>query len=409
MPKRIMWKKGMRLTDEILALSDKCTEELVSKGLVLSTCGRIGLLPGVRKFNLSVDINNEVIDIVSIDCVGLTKNGSLIDVQYDTNYTNTFDTRAILPSQNTNSRFHLCISALDDVRDTNDGMCETQYGFIVIEENSPVPDNSLPIARILYDEYCWRTDEEDFVPPCLYVKSHSKYEELALKFLHVLKDINAGLPQQLLTEKGDAVKIFWPLVQQLMITMDKEQDTMTPMIFLSCLQQLASAFYCACCLDEYITVSNPEQYISFINTSCNYKNTYKIIREGVNLSYLINEKVKTFSAEPIRQVEPPSLPAPSIEKSQLRQMIKFGNAQIRVTNNAPGATIYYTIDGSMPNQSSKSGNTIVIESGFTDDWHKEPPKNVTIKVVAYKDGICSEVETYDAQIRKGNPFAGKQI
>lgn len=367
-------EKGMRLTDEILALSDKCTEELVSKGLVLSTCGRIGLLPGVRKFNLSVDINNEVIDIVSIDCVGLTKNGSLIDVQYDTNYTNTFDTRAILPSQNTNSRFHLCISALDDVRDTNDGMCETQYGFIVIEENSPVPDNSLPIARILYDEYCWRTDEEDFVPPCLYVKSHSKYEELALKFLHVLKDINAGLPQQLLTEKRDAVKIFWPLVQQLMITMDKEQDTMTPMIFLSCLQQLASAFYCACCLDEYITVSNPEQYISFINTSCNYKNTYKIIREGVNLSYLINEKVKTFSAEPIRQVEPPSLPAPSIEKSQLRQMIKFGNAQIRVTNNAPGATIYYTIDGSMPNQSSKSGNTIVIESGFTDDWHKEPPK-----------------------------------
>ena len=124
MPKRIMWKKGMRLTDEILALSDKCTEELVSKGLVLSTCGRIGLLPGVRKFNLSVDINNEVIDIVSIDCVGLTKNGSLIDVQYDTNYTNTFDTRAILPSQNTNSRFHLCISALDDVRDTNDGMCD---------------------------------------------------------------------------------------------------------------------------------------------------------------------------------------------------------------------------------------------------------------------------------------------
>ena len=127
------------------------------------------------------------------------------------------------------------------------------------------------------------------------------------------------------------------------------------------------------------------------------------------MSYLINEKVKTFSAEPLRQVEPPSLPAPSIEKSQLRQMIKFGNAQIRVTNNAPGATIYYTIDGSMPNQSSKSGNTIVIESGFTDDWHKEPPKNVTIKVVAYKDGICSEVETYDAQIRKGNPFAGKQI
>ena len=90
-------------------------------------------------------------------------------------------------------------------------------------------------------------------------------------------------------------------------------------------------------------------------------------------------------------------------------MIKFGNAKIKVTNNAPGSTIYYTIDGSIPNLSSKSGNTIIIESGFTDDWHKEPPKNVIIKVVAYKDGISSEVETYNVQIKKGNPFAGKQI
>ena len=62
-----------------------------------------------------------------------------------------------------------------------------------------------------------------------------------------------------------------------------------------------------------------------------------------------------------------------------------------------------------PTKSSKSGNTIVIDSGFTDDWHKEPPKNVTVKVVAYKDGAFSDVETYNVQIKKGNPFAGKQI
>lgn len=409
MPKRIMWKKGMRLTNQVLTLSDKCTEELVSKGFLLSACGRMGLLPGIRKFTISIDINNDVIDVISIDCLGLTRDGSLIDVQYDTDYTNSFDTRVLLPSQDTDVRYFLCISALDGVRDTNDGMCESLYGFTVIEENTPVPANSLPVARILYDEYCWRSDENDFVPPCLFVNSHPKYEELARKFLHNLKEINAGLPQQLNTEKKDAVKIFWPLVQQLMITMDKEQDTMTPKALLSKLQKLAGAFYCACHLDEYITVSDPAQYISFINLSYNEKNAYEIISEGVDLSFSICEKIKSFSAEPVRHVEHTYLPTPTIEKGQLHQTIKSGSVHIKITNNAPGSTIYYTTDGGTPNQSSKSGHTIEIESGFKDDWHKEPAKEITIKVVAYKDGAFSDVGTYNVQIRKGNPFAGKQI
>ncbi|NPD91723.1 FN3 associated domain-containing protein [Xylanibacter muris] len=404
-----MWKKGMRLTDQILTLSDKCTEELVSKGLVLGACGRMGLLPCIRNFNLSIDINNNVIDIVSIDCIGLTRNGSLIDIQYDTTYTNSCDTRVTLPLQDTERKYYLCISVLDGCRDTNDGMCEPLYDFLVIEENSPVPDNSLPIAKILFDEYCWRSDENDFVPPCLFLKSHFKYEELAKDFLHTLRELDSNLPQKLYTEKKDAVKIFWPIVQQLMITMENERDMMTPMTLLSYLQKLASAFYCACSLDDYINISDPQQYLSFINTPYNYRNSYETIREGLDLSFTINEKVKSFCAEPVITAEKPFLAAPSIEKGQLRQLIKYGSVQFKITNNAPGSTVYYTIDGSMPNQSSCSGNTIVVESGFADNWHKEPPKNITIKVIAFKDGVFSDVETYNAQIRKGNPFAGKQI
>ena len=85
MAKMVMWKKGMRLTDDILALSDRCTEELVSKGFLLGACGRIGLIPSTRNFSISLDINSNVIDVVSIDCIGLTRNGRLVDVQYDTN------------------------------------------------------------------------------------------------------------------------------------------------------------------------------------------------------------------------------------------------------------------------------------------------------------------------------------
>ena len=398
----------MRLTDEVLTLSDKCTEDFVSKSLALGACGRMGLMPSCRKFSISIDINKDIIDVVSVDCIGLSRDGSLIDVQYDTNYTNSFDTRVVIPAQDTEKKFYLCISVLDDIRDTNDGLCDNLYGFILVEEDTVVPDNSLPVARILYDEHCWRSDEMDFVPPCLFIRSHFKYEELAQKFLLALKEINSGLPQQLHTEKGDAVKIFWPLVQQILISMDKGLDIMTPMGFLAELQKLVNAFYCACSLDENITISNPAQYVAFINTPYNYGNAYEILRKGVSLCFSINEKIKAFSAEPVHD-ELSSLLSPSVSKNQLRQTIKFGSAQVKVTNNAPGATIYYTVDGSTPNQSSRSGSVITIDSGFTDDWHKEPPKNVTIKLVAYKDGMFSDVETYNVQINKGNPFTGINI
>ena len=53
MAKRILWKKGMRLTDEVLTLSDKCTEEMVSNALALGACGRMGLMPSSRKFDVA--------------------------------------------------------------------------------------------------------------------------------------------------------------------------------------------------------------------------------------------------------------------------------------------------------------------------------------------------------------------
>lgn len=399
----------MRLTDEILSLSDKCTAELVAKGFVLGTCGRMGLLPCARSFSISVDINNEVADVASIDCVGFTRDGSLIDIQYDTAFTNTFDTRAVIPSQDTDTRYYLCVSATGSWRDTNDGLCEPSYQFFVMEENSPVPDNALPVARIVFDEYCWRIDETGFVPPCLYIASLPQYEELAQKFLLALKELDANLPQKLYTESKDAVKIFWPAVQQLLIAMDKERETMSPMKLLANIQKLASSFYCACTLDDYIDISDPKQFVTFIHTPYNLKNAYAIIRDGVSLALSISERVKSFDAAPVEHHEARALASPSIERNQLRPMVKFGNAQIKITNNAPGATIFYTTDGSTPNKSSQSGTTVTVDSGFSDNWHKEPPKKVVIKAVAFKEGVYSSVETFEAQIRKGNPFIGKEI
>lgn len=408
MPKRIMWKKGMRLTDEILIQSDKCISDYVNMSLALSSKGRIGLLPNTRAFNLSVDINKEILDVVSIDCVGITRSGKLIDVSYDTNYTNTFDTRIMMPSQDTDKSFLLCVCVSDGWRDTNDGLCEPQYEFVVIDEQSKVPENSLPIARLVFDEYCWRVDDCNFVPPCLFVSSHEKYIELVEQFLKLLKETNSMLPNKLRTETNDALKIFWPVVQQLMIVVDKEWNTMTPMSLLANVQKFIGSFVCGCTVDDFINLGEPQLFLSYIVKPYNYKDAYTIIREGIEMCIDINTRIVTF--DNIEQSHSHlSVEAPFIDKNQLMQTVKCGVVKINIQNSTPGAIIYYTTDGSNPSPRSKSGNVVTIDTGFTNDWHKEPAKVVTIKVMAIKDGISSDIETFEAQIKKGNPFSGKQI
>lgn len=47
----------MRLTDEILTLSDRCDEDLVRNAFALSANGHFGLFPNSRPFRLSLEIS----------------------------------------------------------------------------------------------------------------------------------------------------------------------------------------------------------------------------------------------------------------------------------------------------------------------------------------------------------------
>ena len=50
MPKRISWKKGMRLTDEVLLAADRCNDETLGHAFALASMGRLGLMPSTRPF-----------------------------------------------------------------------------------------------------------------------------------------------------------------------------------------------------------------------------------------------------------------------------------------------------------------------------------------------------------------------
>lgn len=400
MSKRISWKKGMRLTDEVLSMSDNCTSELIGKALVLSAGGNFGLFPNSRPFSLSLDINKNIVDVVSMTCLGITRDGTLIDVNYDTNYTNSFETRTIIPSTNEEAVFILCISSTGEWRDTNDGLCEPAYSFSIIDENSPVPANSLPIARIVYDEYCWRMDEIDFVPPCLFVSSHDRYAEQYSRFKQLLSNLDTKLPHKLITEQKVALRIYWPIVQQLLITIDKEKDFMSPMMLLGNIQKCVSGFVLACSLDDYITLGEPEIFQNFVQVPYNNKNVYQTIRDGLELCASICVKIDDFEAEEPAPQPSPALPSPTLSSDQLNQSTKTGRIKLTVGNVPDGAELYYSVDGSEPSIISKKGNVITVDSHFKSDKTAEPDKEVTVKLRYEYNGSQSNIGTYQINVHK---------
>lgn len=384
----------MRLTDEVLRASDDSTIELVGNSLALAAAGRFGLLPSTH-FDLSVNISKGLVDVESLNCTAVTKSGNVIDAHYDTKFTNSFDTRIQIPEGSDEKEYVLTINYTGQWKDSNDGYEEPIYTFSLMASNSSIPSNSLPIARIV-DEYGWRVDEIDFVPPCLFISSHQKYNELLKQFSDVLTEIDNKAKNLLHSNGKDIIRVFWPIVQQLMITVNKEQDLMTPMGLLANVQKCVSAFTCACELDDYIDLADADRFRNYIYAPYNYKDSYQRIKEGLNLCFSINEKVSKLNEGP---QAPSTIEAPTIANSQLIKRCTNSKARIQVTNNVSGATVYYSIDGSEPSHSLK-GQDIQLESGFNNLRKREPDKIVMVKLKAVLNGIESNTNTYEITLQK---------
>jgi hypothetical protein len=411
MAKRICWKKGMRLTDDILRKSDNCTIELVGNALVLAAAGRFGLLPSTSPFDLSMNINKGIVDVDRLSCSAVTKDGSLIDAHYDTTFTNTFDTRVQIPEGSGKKEFLLTIDAHPEQwKDTNNEYEEPVYSFSLIAINSPLPANSLPIAHIV-DEYGWRINDVDFVPPCLYISSHQKYIELKKQFEEVLTAIDTKARNLLHSNGKEAIRIFWPVVQQLMITINKECDLMTPMELLANVQKCVSAFTCACELDEYLNLADAENFKNYIYTPYTYKDCYLQIREGLALCFSISDKIEKIGESIPPQPISNSVPSPTLFAEDLYQECGTSESNINISYDIKEAKIYFSTDGREPTIRSgralrtKSGFRIKFDNGFRQEKGKEADKTITIKLIAMVDGDSSDTNSYNIVLHKSSKFS----
>lgn len=393
----------MRLTDDIMRASEEATAARISNALALASTGRFGLLPSHRQFHLSLNLNANVVEVQTLDCLAVTRGGFLIDAQLDTKYTDYLDKRVTIPDEKGISELFLTIGV--DPRqwkETINGYEEPIYTFDLVGTNSPIPDNALPIAHLVYLEQIkgWHIDEEEFVPPCLFVSSHWSYVELMNQFIQKLYEVESKVFRLLQSGTHETFRIFWPAVQQILIDTDKSRDLMTPMALLGNIQKFVAIFTAACHLDPYLNLSDADMFRNYALTPYNYMNVYPMIKEGLKHCFLINEKVDKIEA---KQPEAPKtkgkLEVPSIPEDKLFQNCRTSVANVPVINNVSKATVYYSTDGSMPSKPVSNGK-IRIKNTFKPIKEPEPDQEFVIKLKAVLDDAESDISTFTVVLHK---------
>ena len=402
----------MRLTDDIMRASDEATNARIGNAMALAAAGRFGLIPSPRQFHLSLNLNAESVEVQDLDCVAVTRGGLLIDVQIDTKYTNYLEKQVSIP--NGVSELFLTINVdPKHWKETLNGYEEPVYTFNLVGVNSPIPDNALPIAHLVYwnQAGAWRIDEEDFVPPCLFVASHKNYVDLLNQFVQKLSEVEAKVFGHLNPESHEAFRILWPVVQQILIDTDKGRDLMTPNALLGNIQKFVALFTAACHLDQYLKLSDAETFRNYALTPYNYMHVYPMIKEGLRQCLLINEKIDIMiDKTPPEKPKPTSkLEAPSIADDQLYQNCRSSSVSVPIINNVSGATVYYSTDGSTPSQPVSDGK-ISLKNTFNTTKVPEPDQEVVINLKAVSNDAESDIIAFNIILHKNYKlFGGPKI
>lgn len=284
----------MKLTDSLFRLSDDFRDELAGAAFSMMAAGRCGLIPSGHPFHITLNFTRTSVEVTEISCKAVTESGFLIDLSYDTMYSRTFDASVPLPKES--GEYYLLLNVREGewvMTDPEARTCEPDYFFSLVSVNTPVPGRAVPVAHIV-DEYGWRMDDADFFPPCIFLSSDRKYEELRDRVTESVSLMESRLSEMVTSECGTAVMMLWPVIQQVRISLTMDVELMTPMMLLGCIQKCVGAFYSACLMDDHISLENGEQYVDFIKMPYDFRNVYVKIREGIGWCERISERILKF-------------------------------------------------------------------------------------------------------------------
>lgn len=314
MPKKVTWKKGMRLTAETFEAMEAANSEHIRLSNLIATGGRFGLFFDGKPFEISVNIINNILEVVSLSCRGITKSGKIVDLDFDSGYSNSYETRIKLPDDSGDDSFILAVRVPQDTwGETDEKYSEPNYSFEILGENSTIDNDTLPIGNLV-NQYGWRLNELDYVPPCLYVPAHHKYIDLyqrLKKELKVLSERCEASPDCIAVRLLQSV---WTASAEGYSRLEKELWGLTPEQLYGIVQSVVRSFVIGCALDENISLEDPEPFEMYARRSYDLRNLCRDIEKGVELCSEINIKMaKVCEMKSIPEPQPVP-PAPTVTK-----------------------------------------------------------------------------------------------
>lgn len=313
MPKKVTWKKGMKLTAEVFNAMDASIGDVVKLAAQIGAAGRYGLFTTAEPFEISVNVGSGLLEVVALSCHGITKSGRIIDIEFDSNYTNTFDTRLQIPEGKEAEAYLLVVrQSADHWREYDELRSEAAYTFELIGENSVVDSDCLPVGRLV-NQYGWRMDETGFVPPCLYVSSHAKFMEQCVRAARLASELS----DKCLAAKDSVAKTLlahlWPTTLDVWSRLDKQKGALTPEELYSAVQQMVGSFFIGCMMDVHLELSDKDTYVKYIHKKYDGRHIYEDIEEGLGLCGDIVLKMTDISQMvPVAPVAP-ERPAPVVK------------------------------------------------------------------------------------------------
>jgi len=321
MQKRICWKKGMRLTDEVLTAADNCTAEMMGQTLMLASAGRYGLMPSQVPFQLSMNIVGGEIEITFITLLAITRAGEVIDLELDNDKIGTLNNKLRLPS-NEEELFLTINCEPGKWTETDNGYLQPHYSFALITPQAALSDHAIPISHLVNNNG-WQEDTTRFLPPYLYVSASPRLEEVRAQLVDVLKNIHEKTKAQENSPVKTAISIYWPIVLETLIQVNATKDTLTPSTLLACIQKVVGIFALACELDEVLNLEDAPVFFNFSEVGYNFQTAYLRLKQGVGMCRAINEKIDKFSllAPAPKQPTPPPPPQPEQRRNWLGKQI----------------------------------------------------------------------------------------
>ena len=309
MAQKVTWKKGMRLSTDVFDAMDLFNAQQIRQSTLIASAGRYGIVPNIRPFDLSLNVSGNTVEVLSLSCLGVTKSGLIADINFDSDFHHTFDTRLSIPHSVDAESYILVVTLHDDEwREISDIQSEMKYTFALVGENSPIDGNTLPIGRLV-NQYGWRLDETDFVPPCLLVGSHPRYVEVFNRAKMIFKNI---ADRCRVAHNCIAIQLLssvWTASSMEYISMDKEAAVYTPERLFASLQKVTESFLIGCLTQPGIELENAGPFEEYVARHYDGTTLYSDIKTGLELIAEISVKMEGV-CQMVEQPEAPSVPQP---------------------------------------------------------------------------------------------------